>query len=653
MLSGLKDLFSGNEEPTLDGLGSIFSLLGSQWVTPVAFSDFHGMNSQGKEDGVPSNREVGAFIQSKDRPIVLFLYPPGMDTQEPFFSLRALLRVLFPGEVSAVVLRSTVGDMEDELREYRGFVSDDGSFFLFVDDPLEKAWQEHSSPQGADDLRKELEQLLVHGEPGLSNAPSTKARSIQIEEPLVSVAPALLFPRFFALKETIIRSTALSFGMEPLDLAGFPLSGGVSGNGTADELWYRLVLTTGSANLGGFWVFTRPPQMEQTGFASLTASLAQACVPFIVSFQQKLGLFPVRSGTVSRVTEVPTALGLVFALRLTVAVGMLRFEGRVLVPLPLILAISAKLGFQTKDPIGAFFFSNRALFTRQRNTLLGDLTLTYRLEGQNGSSTVVKAVPFYEILSLCSPGDYRRLLQNFIVKKYRGDELAELLFYRQTVSSDGGPRRLIRPPQTFDISRLVSYLPKLLRESFVAAMKEGVSSPTADIFLKRNEELFESLMGEIRSNSIVLGRRLSQLIQACYTQFVYPRKRKRLDGMIAQDYPLASFRALPPRLYRAVVDLSDVKVLAASVLGHESSLDEIARWCSQGKMAALREEYGRLEENLQRGSLDPDGVCALRSKMAAKGKEAVARAKAEFNREIATVDIHEGGGKKNGFREKR
>jgi len=38
--------------------------------------------------------------------------------------------------------------------------------------------------------------------------------------------------------------------------------------------------------------------------------------------------------------------------------------------------------------------------------------------------------------------------------------------------------------------------------------------------------------------------------------------------------------------------------------------------------------------------------------MAAKGKDVVARAKAEFNREMATVDIHEGGEKKNGYRKK-
>jgi hypothetical protein len=105
-------------------------------------------------------------------------------------------------------------------------------------------------------------------------------------------------------------------------------------------------------------------------------------------------------------------------------------------------------------------------------------------------------------------------------------------------------------------------------------------------------------------------------------------------------------------MYRAVVDLSDVKVLAASLLGHEKSIEEIEKWCSQGKMAALREEYGRLEGALRKGTLDPDEVCALRSTMAAKGKEVVARAKAEFNREIATVDIHVSGGKKNGYRKK-
>lgn len=645
MWSGQREFFLENEASTLTGLGSVFSLLGSRWSQGASFTDFHW-----KENGAISDRDVSVFIQSTDRPLLLLLYPSGMDSAESITSLQGLLTFLLPSKVRVLVIPSTLGEIEDELREYRGFVSEDGSFFLFVDDCVESAWEEHFSRYGAQGLRKELEQFLRNGGTVSLDTPKTDVRSLQVEEPFTFLASALLFPRFFALKETIIRSTALSFGLDRGDKVRPPTSGG--GAGIPEDLWYRFILKTAASNLGGFWVFTRPPAMEETKFSSLTASLVKACIPLLAAFHTKIGLFSVASGAVTPVQEVPVGLGLVFSVRLTVAVGMLRFEGRVVVPLPLILAMSAKLGFRTQDPIGAFVFLNRSLFSRDRNRVLEDLILTYRLEGQNGASTVVQGVPFYSILSLCSDGDYRRLLQNFVVKKYRGDELAELLFYRQTVNSDGGLRRVIKPPQTFDIPRLVSHLPTLSRESFVAAMKEGVSSPTADSFLKRNEELFESLMGEIRSHSIVLGPRLSQLIQRCYVQFVYPRKRRRLDGMIAQDYPLASFRALPQRMYRAVVDLSDVKVLAASLLGHEKSIEEIEKWCSQGKMAALREEYGRLEGALRKGTLDPDEVCALRSTMAAKGKEVVARAKAEFNREIATVDIHVSGGKKNGYRKK-
>jgi hypothetical protein len=230
---------------------------------------------------------------------------------------------------------------------------------------------------------------------------------------------------------------------------------------------------------------------------------------------------------------------------------------------------------------------------------------------------------------MLSESDFRRTAQNFLARRYHRDELAELFFYRKTITAEGAPKRVTVRPQAFDLGRFLGVLPETVRVAFIAAVKEGSSSATADDFILRNEGVYEAAIADLRRGGLALGYRARELLGDVYARYIYPRKRKRLDSMIEADYPFALLRSLPKRQFRAVVDGCDFLTIAAALVGRPEALEEIARWCSARKLENIRGELDRISALLDAGAADTDGLCSLRAAMAKKVDGIVERERRE------------------------
>ncbi|OHE69858.1 MAG: hypothetical protein A2413_17865 [Treponema sp. RIFOXYC1_FULL_61_9] len=251
--------------------------------------------------------------------------------------------------------------------------------------------------------------------------------------------------------------------------------------------------------------------------------------------------------------------------------------------------------------------------------------------GDTGENTggPVRLVPFHAAFRLLPEDDRRRLAQNFLVREVAADELAELFYFRKTISGEGGSKRAVVRPQAFDLNEFAACLPRTVAETFVASVREGASSATSEDFIRMNERIYKDLAGDLRSGSLALSLRSERLLAEIHLRYVYPRARKRLDGLIEQDQPLAFLRALPPRIFRSLVDRSDAASLAPAFVGREASIEEIARWCSKRKLTYIREEARRLALRLSRGEEYPDVLCGRRDALAALAREITEREQLE------------------------
>ncbi len=460
--------------------------------------------------------------------------------------------------------------------------------------------------------------------------PSEQAERIDIPitEPWSACASRLIFPAAFSAGGAALRFVPTALGSGPLP-AGAPDAVPPGSAPSADEAWFRFALKVpGGSALGGYWRFGRPEGVDAARFAALAASVAKAALPALGAECAALGLFP-GAAAASAPCEAPK-LGSapVFTLDGAVAVGSSRVPLRAFLPpsYPLALAAAAgasDAGAAGSDPAQAFLAASRALAPRLSGAALDALATEFAVERRAGAGAEsVRFIPFHEALGFCSEGDHRILVQNFLVRDFRGSALAELLYYRRTVDAEGGPKRVLVRPHAFDAAAFAAVLPGPVRDDFVSAVNEGVSSATAEDFIRRNEAVWEAAAHDLRRGVLALTPDIGQLMEAVYVRYAYPRKRRRLDAMIERDFPFAALASLPPRAFRAAVDRSDARTIAAAAVGGSAGLDPVARWCSRGKLRSARYELDRFAALLAEGSADPDEICSLRAGMLKKAKAA-------------------------------
>lgn len=446
---------------------------------------------------------------------------------------------------------------------------------------------------------------------------------IPITEPWSACASRLIFPAAFSAGGAALRfvPTALGSGPLPADTAAAAAAD--------DCAWFRFALKVpGGAALGGYWRFGRPEGVDAARFAALAASLAKAALPALGAECAALGLFP-GAAAASAPCEAPR-LGSapVFTLDGTVAVGSSRVPLRAYLPpsYPLSLAAAAgasDAGAAGADAAEAFLAASRALAPCLSGAALDALATEFAVERRPGAGAEsVRFIPFHEALGFCSEGDYRILVQNFLVRDFGGSALAELLYYRRTVDAEGGPKRVLVRPHAFDAAAFAAVLPGPVRDDFVSAVNEGVSSATAEDFIRRNEAVWETAAHDLRRGVLALTPDIGQLVEAVYVRYAYPRKRRRLDAMIERDFPFAALASLPPRAFRTAVDRSDARTIAAAAVGSGAGLDPVSRWCSRGKLRSARYELDRFAALLAEGSADPDEICSLRAGMLKKARAA-------------------------------
>lgn len=444
----------------------------------------------------------------------------------------------------------------------------------------------------------------------------TERVDVPIDEPWSACASRLIFPAAFSAGASALRFVPAALGAGPLP--------------AGDEAWFRFAVKAPglSAALGGYWRFGRPESVEAARFAALAASVAKAALPALGAEFAAFGLFPGAAAAAAPCEAPKFGAAAVFALDGTVAVGAARLPFRAVLPSSYTLSIASAAGCAAKDPAEAFFAASRALSPRLTGPALDVLATEFSLERPAASASgtkraeVVRFIPFHDALCFCSSADYRILVQNFLARAYRGGELAELFYYRRTVDAEGGPKRVLVRPYAFDAAEFAAALPASVREDFVSAVNEGVSSAAAEDFIRANEAAWEAAARELRRGALALGPETGRLVETVYVRYAYPRKRRRLDAMIEKDFPFAALGALPNRVFRAAVDRSDARSIAAAAVGGKSGLDPVSRWCSRRKLRYIRSELDLFSVGLEKGTADPDEICSLRAGLFKKAKAA-------------------------------
>ena len=442
---------------------------------------------------------------------------------------------------------------------------------------------------------------------------------ITVTDPCSARATRFLFPHALAAGETAIRFTPRSYGAAAPDTE------------EAFDAWFRFGIKTDASPLGGFWAFRRPDSVPAERFPALAASVAKAAGTALSS---EFAAFSVPGVTASAAAgaEAPR-LGAApaFSLDGTVAVGAVLLETRILVSPEYPLRIAALCGLSAPDAVSAMLATDRFLSAATDGEPLDARALVFKPEqAQTASATAgVPFLPFYELLGMLSVSDYRKVAQNFLPRLGLRDELPELFYYRRPLVAEGASKRVIVRPQAFDLGRFVSTLPEAVREGFLAGVRVNAAASSDYAFLVRNEEAYAAAMAELRRGTLDLGYRGRALLLSAYRRYVYPRMRQRLDAMIEADAPFATLRALPPRLFRAAVDASDSRTIAAAIVGRGEAIADVAAWCSRRKLAGIREELVRIEELLGRGEADIDELCALRAALVKKAEAAQEREREE------------------------
>jgi len=483
-----------------------------------------------------------------------------------------------------------------------------------------------------------------HTQPGSKLPPegdSQKDKGLRsnfdIREPSAAHAFHLFFPPAFSVGISRMRFTPLRFGSYE------PPAEAVSGSVDGKNVWFRFGLKAGTESFVGFWVLARPESFDADRFRTMVGSVIQAAGRSLAAEFQGLRIFdstPVSAATPVDVPNLPAFS--ILELSGTLIVGTLPIPTRVLVPDTFPLRLLGLIGRSSPesngsvDPVTCILSLNRLLGARYDGDALLPLETAYETE-----TGLRNFLPLYELIGLLAESDYRRIVQNFLMRHLKHEEIAGLLFYKkkpsvgqdQSATKTTQPKDMVIRPQGFDLSRLIETLPDLVREDFINDVKKVAIAENADEFLRLNALACEALLNDLRRGSLELGTRARKLFTDVYTRYVYPEKRKVLDRMISNDIPLAGFRTLGKPVFRVAIDTLEVKTTGASLVGSKDGLKEISRWCSRRKLGYIQDEKRKFETLLAQGTIDPEDICKLRQEAVLKGEEIHKRLQLEAERE--------------------
>ncbi len=603
-------LFSRPKTGKIGHFEAFAAAIAQRWQPGLEVRESRPAGSPDGADSVPGGAYT-ALYRDQDRPLaVLSAVSDGEvgdagDPEALARLVRAALGLLEPDRAEALLpVPLPPETLRPEYHDYRLFSSAASTrpllmFAPYLGDRFADLLAERGPKELAAALAAAMDRAQRAAEDGVEApgaGPPPVAR-IAVVEPRGAWFSRLLFPAALDRGAARIRFIPHSWGLVPGTAAVDP--------GAADrEVWFRFGLRGAAADAAawsGFWVFERDEAEDAPRFAALCAGVARLAGTALAGEFGRYGVMDgLRSGAVS---GTPPTLGAapVLEYRGIVAVGYARLGLRIIVPRSYPVKLAAGCGASGMEAPAAVLFLDRRLSVHPQATVPEERLLN-----------------FSELLETMADQDYRILVQNFLTRQYQGAALAELLIFRRTELVDGQPtQRILRPP-VFDLRRFSQTLPGLARDAFADAVRRGAAAADPDQWLRRQEEAYASLVAEARAGSLELGYRGAALIRTIFKTYVFPRQRRRLDDLVARDYPLALLRAQGGRRYRAVVDAADYHVLAAALVGREAALAELARWCSRGKQRNIREELARLAGLLASGAIDPDAICMRRGELEKK-----------------------------------
>lgn len=460
--------------------------------------------------------------------------------------------------------------------------------------------------------------------PSSSSPTNDPASALPLSGAFSSRAVSFFFPLAFIAGETPIRFQPRMVSIVP----------GLPDEETAPERvsWHQFAVKAAGLSFGAYWAFRASDSVPAERFAPIAGSVAAAAAAALPAEFVRYGLADSAAAASKGVPAPPFGNAALFLIEGKAAVGGNLIEARVVAPLSYprtLIAAAAEGGAASalagEELLAAFSRLESVLSGRERTPFLDAFATSYRSDPVPGARAPsgLLFVPIFEFLNSVSAEEYLRIVQGFLFRHCRKGDLVKLLFYRKTVQGpDGAPKRVVVRPHGLDFARLLAALPADLSGRVGDQIREGVSSPTTDDFLKRNEDAYAAALGEYRQGALDLSRPSAAALEYLHARYVYAEKRKRLDAMIETDFPMAALRVLPAAAARRAVDLSDYRLLAASLIGGERNAAEIFRWCSKRKAENVKEEARRVNALLSEGNIDPDELCAQRTRLAKKAADA-------------------------------
>ena len=684
-VKGISRLFSRKKARIVQDFPSFVAAIGSAWDPVAAFAPAPAraaatattpgtvttigvveiVSGQGRET------EVRALFSDSDCPIAIVIQysiaidgtltttagPPSQPLPTDAGRLDALSALvtqttnfLDPASPAPRILSLPLSSVPAELQDFRcfEFKTATGSWQLGFDPQLEVLFDDLLETKGVKELTLAVAKALTPNPVGAiaptskvppeSDSPPAKPSlsHFDLREPSAAHAYRLFFPSAFSVGGSRIRFIPLRFGVyeAPAEAS--------SGSTDGKDVWFRfglkaeLGLKGGTESFVGFWVLSRPESVDADRFKTMAGSVIQAAGQSLAAEFQGYKIFDAKPVSAAAPVDAPKLpASSILELSGTLIVGTLRIPTRVLVPDKYPLRLLGLIGTTDTDPLGGTIRLNRLLGARFDRDPLLPLESTY--ETETGPRTFV---PLYELLGLLAESDYRRIVQNFLMRHLKHEEIAGLFFYKkqlsvgqdQSVTKTAQPKDMVIRPQGFDLSRLIETLPDLIREDFINDVKKGNIAENADEFLRLNSLAYEAVLDDLRRGSLDLGTRTRKLFTDAYTRYVYPEKRKALDRLISDDIPFAGFRALGKPVFRSAIDTLEVKTTGASLVGSKDGLKEISRWCSRRKLGYIQDEKRKFETLLAQGAIDPEDLCELRLEAARKGEEIQKRLQQEAER---------------------
>jgi len=278
--------------------------------------------------------------------------------------------------------------------------------------------------------------------------------------------------------------------------------------------------------------------------------------------------------------------------------------------------------------IERFLAANDALLEASMSSLAG-----HEPAARGGDQAPAALPTIASFLSLFGESDLARLVQGYFLPEYGALGFQALFFFREgreaAAAPEGGaashaapepaagPARQVQP---FDERRLLAALPAASREEWAEARRASLPLVVRDraAALEAGAGALSGLWAAFRKGRLELGYGGRRLVIETLGDIIEAADRLRLEGLAAQDQPLALLEGLGRDRARRILDRFSARDLAVATWGPARKRPLLEASLSSGKRAELAAEASILARRLGSGEEAAGAVASAREALAAR-----------------------------------